>query len=144
MAADTREDFNSVFESNLQSVLPRFGVKELKDEQKAALVYVLSGKDLFVSLSTGFGKSLIYQLAPLVAEELFQRQNGNTRTAIVSVISPLVLVVSCTRDFPLMTFFQGKHTRLLSSIAAFSCCFLNSASMEKEKRPSTLIYSRVP
>ena len=57
MVADTREDFNLVFESSLQSVLPRFGVKEAKDEQKAALVYVLSAKDVFVSLLTGFGKS---------------------------------------------------------------------------------------
>ena len=75
MAADTREDFSSLFESSLQSISPRFGVKELKDEQKAALFYVLSGKEVFVNLPTGFGKSLIYQLAPLVAEELSQRQN---------------------------------------------------------------------
>ena len=47
--ADTREDFSSLFESSFQSILPMFGVKELKDEQKAALFYVLSGKEGFVS-----------------------------------------------------------------------------------------------
>lgn len=93
MAADTREDFSSLFESSFQSVLPRFGVKELKDEQKAALFYVLSGKEVFVNLPTGFGKSLIYQLAPLFAEELSRRQNGKVRPAIVLVISPLVSLI---------------------------------------------------
>ena len=93
MAADTREDFSSLFESSFQSVLPRFGVKELKDEQTAALFYVLSGKEVFVNLPTGFGKSLIYQLAPLFAEELSRRQNGKVRPAIVLVISPLVYLI---------------------------------------------------
>ena len=79
--------------SSLQSILPRFGLAELKDEQKKALFYLLSGKDVFVNLPTGFGKSLIYQLAPLVAEELSRRNYGNIRSGIVLVISPLVSLI---------------------------------------------------
>ena len=58
MAADTRDDFKAIFEKSLQSILPRFGLAELKDEQTKALFYLLSGKDVFVNLPTGFGKSL--------------------------------------------------------------------------------------
>ena len=76
MAAYTRDDIKAIFEKNLQSILPRFGLAELKNEQKKALFYLLSGKDVFVNLPTGFGKSLIYQLTPLVAEGL-SRHNGN-------------------------------------------------------------------
>ena len=79
--------------SSLQSILPRFGLAELKDEQKKALFYLLSGKDVFVNLPTGFGKSLIYQLAPLVAEEVSRRNYGNIRSGIVLVISPLVSLI---------------------------------------------------
>lgn len=93
MAADTRDDFKAIFETSLQSILPRFGLAELKDEQKKALFYLLSGKDVFVNLPTGFGKSLIYQLAPLVAEELSRRNYGNIRSGIVLVISPLVSLI---------------------------------------------------
>ena len=96
MAADTRDDFKAVFETSLQSILPRFGLTELKNEQEKALFYLLSGKDVFVNLPTGFGKSLIYQLSPLVAEELSKRHyypNGNIRSGIVLVISPLVSLI---------------------------------------------------
>ena len=63
MAADMRDDFKAIFETRLQSILSRFGSTELKNEQKKALFYLLSGKDVFVNLPTGFGKSLIYQLS---------------------------------------------------------------------------------
>lgn len=95
MAADTRDDFKAIFETSLQSILPRFGLTELKNEQKKALFYLLSGKDVLVNLPKGFGKSLIYQLSPMVAEELSRShyQNGNNRSGIVLVISPLVFLI---------------------------------------------------
>lgn len=91
MASDANH-YENIFESSLRNVLPRFGLTELYDEQKQALFYLVSGKDVFVNLPTGFGKSLIYQLAPLVVEEM-SRQDGKTRTAIVIVISPLVSLI---------------------------------------------------
>ncbi len=56
---------------------------QLKEEQITAIQSVLNGKDTFVSLGTGFGKSMIYIIPPLV---LTQR-SGTRRTALV--ISPL-------------------------------------------------------
>ena len=77
------------FESSLEAVLPKFGVAELREQQKLALLHLISGKDVFVNLPTGFGKSLIYQLAPSVVEEM-SRLGGKIRSAIILVISPLV------------------------------------------------------
>lgn len=37
----------------------------LKDEQRTAIKAFVDGKDVFAVLPTGFGKSLIYQLAPM-------------------------------------------------------------------------------
>jgi superfamily II DNA helicase RecQ len=47
---------------------------ELKEEQCAILSAVFEGKDVFAQLPTGYGKSLIYTLIPL----LMDRLNVNT------------------------------------------------------------------
>jgi hypothetical protein len=56
-----------LFESDLDYVIDIFKeetVKAVTDEQKKAIFSVLSGRDTFVCLQTGYGKFLIYQVAP--------------------------------------------------------------------------------
>jgi hypothetical protein len=56
-----------LFESDLSYVIDIFKdetVKAVTEEQKKAIFSVLSGRDTFVCLQTGYGKSLIYQVAP--------------------------------------------------------------------------------
>ena len=65
--------------SDLQSITA------IKPEQESALVDFLDGKDVLAVLPTGFGKSLIYQLAPLVLKKINPSINP-----IFIVISPLV------------------------------------------------------
>ena len=43
----------------------KIGYTVLKDKQKEAVSLFLQGHDTFVSLPTGYGKSLIYALLPL-------------------------------------------------------------------------------
>lgn len=43
---------------------------DLKEKQLEAILEFLSGKDVFVSLPTGYGKSLIYEILPLVFDIL--------------------------------------------------------------------------
>ena len=72
------------------NMLPTF---ELKDKEKEALFYLVSGHDVFVNVSTGFGKSLIHQLAPFVVKEMCLKKEGKSRSAIVLVISPLISLI---------------------------------------------------
>ena len=46
------------------------GYDQLKDEQVKVLCTFVEGRDVFVSLPTGFGKSLCYMLLPLVFDYL--------------------------------------------------------------------------
>ena len=46
--------------------LKAMGLSKLKDRQEEAILAFLSGRDVFVSLSTGYGKSIIYGVLPLV------------------------------------------------------------------------------
>ncbi|XP_078607414.1 recQ-like DNA helicase BLM [Branchiostoma floridae x Branchiostoma japonicum] len=63
------------------------GISSLKNEQTEVLKAFLDGKDVLALLPTGFGKSLIYQIAPLVSRKL-GRQNP-----IVVVVSPLTALI---------------------------------------------------
>ena len=41
------------------------GFQDLKPEQMQAILELIDGRDIFVSLPTGYGKSLLYGLLPL-------------------------------------------------------------------------------
>lgn len=74
--------------SNLQRAFERvcdtFKIPSLYDEQKECLEALFNGKDVYASLPTGYGKSLIFYAAPIVADELFCRRGSK-----IIIISPL-------------------------------------------------------
>lgn len=78
--------FDLRFENACLNALNKFKLDEFKDIQRKALKEVILGKDVFVILPTGSGKSLIFQTAPIV----FDHMEGSTEESIVLVISPLV------------------------------------------------------
>ena len=80
----SRESFNDAVEKAL-GALKDSSIESLTKYQSKALFHVLNGEDTFVSLSTGHGKSLIYQLAPSVSKHL----GLLSEVPIVLVISPL-------------------------------------------------------
>ena len=59
-----------------------FGIDRLRPEQETAMLAVLEGRDALVSLPTGFGKSLIYQVPAMILE----------RPTIV--VSPLIALMA--------------------------------------------------
>jgi len=58
----------------------------LKMQQEESLFHFAKGKDVFVSLPTGFGKSLCYILLPPVFDFL----RGVDKESIILVVSPLI------------------------------------------------------
>ena len=74
----------------IAEVAKEHGYEKLKEEQLLAIDEFVSGKDVFVSLPTGFGKSLIYGLLPAV----YDRVRGYTMpTSVAIVVSPLSKLV---------------------------------------------------
>ena len=64
-------DEHQLFETALAATMNELDLAfYLKEEQKTALESFLCKKDVFAVLPTGYGKSLIYQLAPLVAKRM--------------------------------------------------------------------------
>ena len=54
----------------LERALGLCGLKELKEKQKEVILAFINGNDVFVSLPTGHGKSIIYGILPLVYDTL--------------------------------------------------------------------------
>ena len=81
-------EFHAVLEDCLRD-FPQ--VKALRKEQKACLLNLALGKDVFAILPTGFGKSLIFQLFPRVSSALCSSEVKPLSTIIV--VSPLVSVM---------------------------------------------------
>lgn len=48
----------------MRRVATSFGYPQLKKEQEQAIVYFANGHDIFMSLATGYGKSLCYVMLP--------------------------------------------------------------------------------
>ena len=70
----------------LQMAAEELGFSELTPEQAVVVENFVRGRDVFVSLPTGSGKSLCYGVLPV----LFDRLQRSDRRAIVVVVSPLI------------------------------------------------------
>ena len=71
------------------------GFPELKPEQKEAVVAFISGKDVFVCLPTGFGKTLCYIVLPALFDVARGLPSGNSIIIVVSPLNSLMHRTSC-------------------------------------------------
>ena len=65
------------------------GYTSIKPEQESAIVSFLQGNDVFVSLPTGYGKSLCYAAFPYAFDQL----RASSHPSIVIVVSPLIALM---------------------------------------------------
>ncbi|MEC7653634.1 MAG: DNA helicase RecQ [Bacteroidota bacterium] len=89
-----------------------FGFKEFKGKQEVAIQSMLDGKDTFVIMPTGGGKSLCYQLPALMLD------------GVALVVSPLIALMKNQVDA-----IRGNHED--TSIAHFLNSSLNKSEAEK-------------
>ena len=71
-----------------QQAAHKIGSSELKHQQLDAMVKLVSGKDVYVVLPTGFGKNLIYATLPWVYDSLLA-----TDYSMIVVVSPLTAIM---------------------------------------------------
>lgn len=84
MATSTEVNLKGICEQTAVSM----GYPDLKREQSEAMMAFISGKDVFVVLPTGFGKSLIYAALPMAYDALLA-----TNLSLVIVVSPLTAIM---------------------------------------------------
>ena len=77
---------DSDFEAACSFAAMSLGILELNNYQKQSLKAIANGRDVFVSLPTGFGKSLCFQNVPFVWDFLFRRTLGEDGQSILLVV----------------------------------------------------------
>ena len=91
MATLEKKNIDGAIQTALRNKQSVSGITVLKDEQHSVLKSFLAGDDVLGVLPTGFGKSFIYQLAPVVLEAM------GRPGAIIMVVSPLLALMEDQR-----------------------------------------------
>ena len=73
---------SSSVERALSEATRKLSFDELKSKQKEAVVSFVSGKDTFVVLPTGYGKSAIYAVLPCVFDYLLGNYGKRSRISV--------------------------------------------------------------
>ena len=76
----------------VQNICPIFNVPSLRESQFQALYTFICGEEVFVNLPTRYGKSLIFQMGPLVHMWMHEHVSKIhwKENPIVVIISPLL------------------------------------------------------
>ena len=79
------------FTDSVNYALSKLGMShlKLKDEQKQAIQAAYDGKDVFVFLPTGFGKSVCFQSLPFLFDHKLGLTDGSKKKCVI-VVSPLI------------------------------------------------------
>ena len=85
MTSWSREAVDAVVAAAAESL----GYDSLKPEQQRVVTEFVLGRDVFVALPTGFGKSLCYGCLPRVFDSL----KGMENKSIVVVVTPLIALM---------------------------------------------------
>ena len=85
---------SDVFADALSYSLNQLGLPHLslKEEQRLAVKAIYEGRDVFVWLPTGYGKSLCYQTIPFVIDYKLGLKESSRRSGVL-VVSPLVALM---------------------------------------------------
>lgn len=70
----------------------QLGYESLRSNQELVVKHFVGGRDVFVSLPTGSGKSLCYCILPGVFD-ILRRKNSTSNQSIAIVVSPLIALM---------------------------------------------------
>jgi ATP-dependent DNA helicase RecQ len=129
--------FRIAFQKASEAVCSVFGITALYDKQKEALESFFCGRNVFVNLPTSYGKSLIFQAVPIMADIIHKKDKGSSIMVVVSPLKslmedqvralnklniPAVCVTDTHDDCLIQKIINGEFTHIYGSPE----CFLSS------------------
>ena len=80
-------EMKEAYEAALRQVCGTFRIPELHEEQRGANNCFFEGKDVSISLPTGYGKSVIFQAIPVIASLVWKKP------CTMFIVSPLTALM---------------------------------------------------
>ena len=137
----------------LNSLLPLFKITSFTDNQFESVYSFICGRDVYESLPTGSGKSMIFYLIPLVHTWMFHNQNPTQfkGDSIIPIICPLLTLmqdqVKFLTDYGLKAAYVGREQSddTLQAIenGLFTYVFLSPESALANERWRNMLSSEV-
>ena len=87
---DATKADSSLLSSAVEHGIRVLGYECIKPKQLTAIQSLLSGANVFMSVPTGFGKSLGFQVLPFCAECLLRSGRSESMKPVMVVVSPLL------------------------------------------------------
>ena len=134
------------FQNSLGVLCYFFQIEQIHEEQLQCIKAFFSGKDVYLSAMTGYGKSFVYQSLPLLHDLLIEQAVG---TSIAIVICPLVSLmmdqVSYIQSLGLnaAAIYSGQDPKILDDIEAgiYSYVYVSPESLLSVERWRTMLSS---
>ena len=106
----------SILDSAIAAAAARLVYEEVKPEQREAVRGLVNGRDVFVTLPTGFGKSLCYAMLPLVFDSVRGLPPSTSIVLCVFIRRSLaqILSVYCLHLFLRSPHYNNQFTQLRS------------------------------
>lgn len=138
----------------LDSLLPLFKITSLTENQFESVYSFICGREVFVSLPTGSGKSVIFHLIPLVHTWMFHNNSNSTqfkKDSIILIICPLLTLmqdqVKLLTDYGLKAVYidgeQSEDTFQYIENGLFTYVFLSPESALSNERWRNMLSSEV-
>ena len=80
----------ATFSKGIQCVCDTFGISKLYEEQLQCLEAAVEKRNVYASLPTGYGKSMIFYALPIVADEVFGLEFGTSKVIVISPLKSLI------------------------------------------------------
>ena len=81
---------SELFNEAINYICYIFGIQSMYEDQEQAIRAFFNGHDIFFSASTGYGKSLVFQSLPFVADYLQEQCSGLSSLLVVSPLHALM------------------------------------------------------
>ena len=142
--------------SFLKSAFVKLGYEKPTAEQELAILQFIAGRDVFVSLPTGEGKSLIYATLPLLFQSIrghivVSRSTANNHICIVLVVSPLSSLMEDQvsnfhkKGLSCVALHRGENQAIMSRVISgeFQIVYLSPETLLQDLRVREMFRSDV-